>query len=46
MILYGTALATESGQIQFFDDIYGHDRKLESLLGLEPIHRAVVGPGL
>jgi murein L,D-transpeptidase YcbB/YkuD len=41
MILYGTALATESGQIQFFDDIYGHDRRLESLLGLEPVHSAV-----
>jgi murein L,D-transpeptidase YcbB/YkuD len=39
MILYGTALATEAGSIQFFDDIYGHDRKLESLLGLEPIPR-------
>jgi murein L,D-transpeptidase YcbB/YkuD len=39
MILYGTALATEAGSIEFFDDIYGHDRKLESLLGLEPIHR-------
>ena len=33
MILYGTALATESGEILFFDDIYGHDRRLEKLLG-------------
>jgi len=34
LILYGTALATEDGSITFFDDIYGHDRKLEGLLGL------------
>jgi murein L,D-transpeptidase YcbB/YkuD len=31
-IVYGTALATEDGSIQFFDDIYGHDRRLESAL--------------
>jgi L,D-transpeptidase YcbB len=37
-ILYGTAMATEDGQVQFFDDIYGHDRKLESLLGLRPVN--------
>jgi L,D-transpeptidase YcbB len=36
MILYGTVLATESGDVLFFDDIYGGDRKLESLLGLTP----------
>ncbi len=35
MILYGTAMATEAGPVQFFDDIYGHDRKLELLLGLQ-----------
>ena len=46
MILYGTALATEAGPIRFFDDIYGHDRKLESLLGLEPIHGATARAGL
>jgi murein L,D-transpeptidase YcbB/YkuD len=34
MILYGTAMATEAGPVQFFDDIYGHDRRLEALLGL------------
>ncbi len=34
MILYGTAMATEAGPIQFFDDIYGHDRQLAALLGL------------
>jgi murein L,D-transpeptidase YcbB/YkuD len=37
MILYGTAMATEAGPVQFFDDIYGHDRKLEILLGLKPV---------
>jgi murein L,D-transpeptidase YcbB/YkuD len=37
MILYGTALATEDGGIMFFDDLYGHDRRLEKLLGLAPI---------
>ena len=33
LILYGTALATEDGGILFFDDIYGHDRRLSELLG-------------
>jgi murein L,D-transpeptidase YcbB/YkuD len=37
MVLYGTALATEDGAVEFFDDIYGHDRKLEQLLGLAPV---------
>ena len=32
MILYGTAEATEAGPILFFEDIYGHDRKLAALL--------------
>jgi murein L,D-transpeptidase YcbB/YkuD len=32
LILYGTAIATESGRILFFDDIYGHDRRLAELL--------------
>jgi murein L,D-transpeptidase YcbB/YkuD len=40
MILYGTAMATEAGPVQFFEDIYGHDRKLESLLGLRPVNSA------
>ncbi len=39
-ILYGTAMATEDGQVQFFDDIYGHDRKLETLLSLRPVNSA------
>lgn len=40
MILYGTAMATEAGPVQFFDDIYGHDRKLEVLLKLRPVNGA------
>ncbi len=32
MILYATTLATEAGTVLFFDDIYGHDRRLEQLL--------------
>lgn len=34
LILYGTAIASEDGQLHFFEDIYGQDRRLESLLGL------------
>ena len=37
MILYGTAVATESGRVYFLDDLYGQDRDLEKLLGLAPI---------
>lgn len=40
MILYGTAMATEAGPVQFFEDIYGHDRRLGSLLGLRPVNTA------
>jgi murein L,D-transpeptidase YcbB/YkuD len=32
MILYGTVMAMESGQVRFFEDIYGYDEKLEELL--------------
>lgn len=32
MILYGTAIATTSRGVLFFEDIYGHDRRLETLL--------------
>jgi murein L,D-transpeptidase YcbB/YkuD len=32
MILYGTALATEAGPVEFFDDVYGNDQRLERLL--------------
>jgi murein L,D-transpeptidase YcbB/YkuD len=31
-IVYGTAVATERGNIFFFDDIYGHDKRLEQAL--------------
>jgi L,D-transpeptidase YcbB len=37
LIVYGTALATEDGAVHFFDDVYGHDRHLEQLLGLSAI---------
>jgi murein L,D-transpeptidase YcbB/YkuD len=36
LVLYGTALAKEDGQLMFFDDIYGHDRRLEALLRRAP----------
>ena len=36
LILYGTALATEAGPVDFFDDLYGLDQKLERQLGLAP----------
>ena len=32
-MLYGTALTKEDGQVMFFNDIYGYDRRLERLLG-------------
>jgi murein L,D-transpeptidase YcbB/YkuD len=35
MILYGTVMATESGRVLFFDDIYGHDQRLEGLLEMQ-----------
>jgi murein L,D-transpeptidase YcbB/YkuD len=31
-IVYGTALATEDGNVLFFDDIYGHDQRLKDAL--------------
>jgi murein L,D-transpeptidase YcbB/YkuD len=31
-ILYGTAIATEKGNILFFDDIYKHDERLQKAL--------------
>ncbi len=37
MILYGTVLATEDGGVMFFEDIYGHDRRLEALLHLPAV---------
>jgi L,D-transpeptidase YcbB len=32
MVLYGTALATEAGEVMFFHDLYGLDRRLAALL--------------
>jgi L,D-transpeptidase YcbB len=32
LILYGTAVVTDTGEIQFFDDIYGYDASLERAL--------------
>jgi murein L,D-transpeptidase YcbB/YkuD len=37
MIVYATALAQEDGTTVFFDDIYGHDHRLEQLMGLPAI---------
>jgi len=31
-IVYGTAIATEKGNVLFFDDIYRHDERLETTL--------------
>jgi murein L,D-transpeptidase YcbB/YkuD len=38
-IVYGTAMATEQGNILFFDDIYGHDERLEQALDARQTHR-------
>ena len=32
LILYGTAVVDEEGQVHFFDDLYGHDAALEKVL--------------
>ncbi len=38
MVIYATALATESGDVLFFEDIYGHDeRLLRQLLARAPL---------
>ena len=31
LIVYGTAIAKEDGQVYFFDDLYGYDKKLANL---------------
>jgi murein L,D-transpeptidase YcbB/YkuD len=36
LILYVTAVADEDGSVSFFNDIYGHDRKLEAVLAKGP----------
>jgi L,D-transpeptidase YcbB len=41
LILYVTAVAEEDGTIHFFDDIYGHDKRLNALLAkLRPAPKA------
>jgi murein L,D-transpeptidase YcbB/YkuD len=37
LIVYGTAVVMEDGEVRFFDDIYGHDAALERALTLERI---------
>jgi len=32
LIVYGTAVVRENGEVYFFDDIYGHDATLDQLL--------------
>lgn len=32
LIVYGTAIVMEDGEVRFFDDIYGHDKALERAL--------------
>jgi L,D-transpeptidase YcbB len=36
LLLYVTAVAEEDGTIHFFDDIYGHDKRLNALLAKGP----------
>jgi murein L,D-transpeptidase YcbB/YkuD len=45
-IVYGTAVALEDGRILFFDDIYGHDQRLEAALNSRrPQPAAAAGAG-
>jgi murein L,D-transpeptidase YcbB/YkuD len=32
LVLYGTAVVMEDGEVHFFEDIYGHDAELEQAL--------------
>jgi len=36
LILYSTAVVEPDGEVRFFDDIYGHDKSLESVLAKGP----------
>jgi L,D-transpeptidase YcbB len=36
LILYVTAVAEEDGTVHFFDDLYGHDKRLNALLAKGP----------
>jgi murein L,D-transpeptidase YcbB/YkuD len=38
LIVYGTAIAMENGEVQFYDDIYGYDAELERALMKSYIH--------
>ncbi len=33
MVFYATAVASEDGRVLFFEDLYGHDKRLDALLG-------------
>jgi murein L,D-transpeptidase YcbB/YkuD len=35
LIVYGTAVVMEDGEVRFFNDIYGHDAALERALTLD-----------
>jgi murein L,D-transpeptidase YcbB/YkuD len=37
-IVYGTAIATEQGDVLFFDDVYGHDARLQKALEARRAH--------
>jgi murein L,D-transpeptidase YcbB/YkuD len=37
-IVYGTAIATEQGDVLFFDDVYGHDARLQKALEARRSH--------
>jgi len=39
LIVYGTAVVMEDGEVRFFDDIYGHDAALERALTLDDSRR-------
>jgi murein L,D-transpeptidase YcbB/YkuD len=36
LLLYVTAVAEEDGSVHFFDDIYGHDKRLDAVLAKGP----------
>ena len=38
LIVYGTAVVMEDGEVRFFDDIYGGDVALEQALAKAAIH--------
>lgn len=43
-VVYGTALVTENGDALFFDDIYGHDQRLEAALNSRRPRTAAAKP--